>query len=145
MDVGEDTTAGDGDITEKLVQLLIVADSELDVTGDDTLSLVVTGGVTGELEDLSSEVLEDGAEVDGGTGTDTVGVVAVLEHAVDTTDRELEPGLGGAGVGLGLGGLGGTAAGLGRGLLLLGDLLGLGGGGGLSDGSVFGHLWGAYS
>ena len=67
MDVGENTTLGDGDVSEKLVQLLVVADGELQVTGDDTGLLVVTSGVTGQLEDFGSEVLEDGSEVDGST------------------------------------------------------------------------------
>jgi hypothetical protein len=34
------------------------------VTGHDTLLLVVASGVTGELEDLGREVLENGGEVD---------------------------------------------------------------------------------
>lgn len=86
--VGEDTTLGDDDRAEELVQLLVVADGELKVTGHDTRLLVVTGGVTGELEDLGGKVLEDGGKVDGGTGTDTLGVVAALEETVDTTDRD---------------------------------------------------------
>jgi hypothetical protein len=67
VDVGQNTTLGDGDVSEKLVQLLIVADGELKVTRDDTGLLVVTSGVTSQLEDLSSQVLEDGSEVDGST------------------------------------------------------------------------------
>ena len=94
MNVGEDTTLGDGDVAEKLVQLLIVADGELEMTGNDTGLLVVAGSVTGQLEDFSSKVLEDGGEVDGSTGTDTLGVVALAEKTVDTTDREGETGLG---------------------------------------------------
>ena len=93
MNVGEDTTLGDGDVAQKLVQLLIVPDGELKVTGDDTGLLVVTGSVTGQLEDFGSEVLEDGSEVDGGTGTDTLSVVALAEKTVDTTDGESETGL----------------------------------------------------
>lgn len=67
MDVGEDTTLGDGDVSEQLVQLLIVADGKLQVTGDDTGLLVVTGSVTRQLEDFGSEVLKDSGEVDRGT------------------------------------------------------------------------------
>ena len=67
MNVGENTTLGDGDVSEKLVQLLVVADGELKVTGDDTGLLVVTSGVTSQLEDLGSQVLKNGSEVDGGT------------------------------------------------------------------------------
>lgn len=43
--------------------LLIVTDGELQVTGHNTLLLVVAGGVASELEDLSREVLENGSEV----------------------------------------------------------------------------------
>ena len=67
MDVGENTTLGDGDVAEELVQFLVVADGELEMTGDDTRLLVVAGSVTGQLENLSSEVLKDGSEVDRGT------------------------------------------------------------------------------
>jgi hypothetical protein len=98
VDVGEDTTLGDGDVTQELVQLLIVADGKLEVTGDDTGLLVVTGGVTSQLEDFSSEVLEDGSQVDGSTGTNTLGVVALAEQTVDTTNGEGQTGLGGTAV-----------------------------------------------
>ena len=67
VDVGQNTTLGDGDVSEKLVQLLIVADGELKVTGDDTGLLVVTSGVTSQLEDFGSQVLKNGSEVDGST------------------------------------------------------------------------------
>jgi hypothetical protein len=94
VNVGEDTTLGDGDVSEKLVQFLVVPDGELEMTGDDTGLLVVTGSVTGQLENLSREVLKDSSEVDGSTGTDTLGVVALAEKTVDTTDGESETGLG---------------------------------------------------
>lgn len=94
MNVGENTTLGDGDVTQKLVQLLIVSDGELKMTGNDTGLLVVAGSVTGQLEDFGSEVLKDGSEVDGSTGTDTLSVVALSEETVDTTNRESETSLG---------------------------------------------------
>jgi hypothetical protein len=94
VNVGENTTLGDSDVSKKLVQLLVVADGELEMAGDDTGFLVVAGSVTGQLEDLSREVLKDGGEVDGSTGTDTLGVVALAEQTVDTTDGESETGLG---------------------------------------------------
>lgn len=56
----------------KLVQLLVVPDGQLQVSGNDTRLLVVPGGVTGQLEDLGREVLEDGGEVDGGSGSDSL-------------------------------------------------------------------------
>ena len=116
VDAGDDTTAGNGNVLEKLVELLVVADGELDVAGDDTDTLVVTRGVSGKLKDLSSEVLEDGSEVDGGSGSDTGGVASLTKLTVDTTDGKLESGAVGAGLGLS-GLLGGRGGGRGGGLL----------------------------
>ena len=67
MDVGENTTLGDCDMSQQLVQLLVVADGELEMTGDDTGLLVITGGIASQLEDFGSEVFKDGSEVDGST------------------------------------------------------------------------------
>ena len=106
VDVGEDTAGGDGDAAEELVELLVVLDGEGDVAGDDAALLVVAGGVAGELEDLGAEVLEDGGEVDGGTGTHAGGVLALTEVTADTADGELQTGLGGRAGGL----LGATAS-----------------------------------
>lgn len=94
MDVGKNTTLGDGDVAEQLVQLLVVPDGELEMTGDDTGLLVVTGGVASQLENLSREVLEDGSEVDRSTGTDTLSVVSLPQETVDTTNGERETSLG---------------------------------------------------
>jgi hypothetical protein len=94
VNVGEDTTLSDGDVTEQLVQLLVVADGELKMAGNDTGLLVVTSGVSSQLEDFSREVLEDGSEVDGSTGTNTLSVVTLAEETVDTTDGERETSLG---------------------------------------------------
>jgi len=104
VDVGEDTTVGDGDTTKELGELLVVADSKLDVAGDDAGLLVVASGVTGELENLGAEVLEDGGKVHGGTSTDAVSVLALLEEAGNTANGELETSLGGARNGLLAGG-----------------------------------------
>jgi hypothetical protein len=67
MNVRQDTTLCDCDVSQKLVQFLIVSDSELKMTGDDTSLLVVTGGVTSQLEDFSRQVFENSSKVDGGT------------------------------------------------------------------------------
>jgi hypothetical protein len=105
VNVGEDTTLGDSDMTQELVQLLIVANGKLQVTRDDTSLLVVTGGVTSQLKDFGSEILEDGSEVDRRTwpgqktrvsntvmieltSTNTLSVVALTKQTVDTTNGE---------------------------------------------------------
>ena len=94
VNVGENTTLGDGDVSKKLVQLLVVADGELEMAGDDTGLLVVASGVSSQLEDLSRQVLKDSGKVDGSAGTDTLSIVALAEETVDTTDGESETGLG---------------------------------------------------
>ena len=78
-----DTTLRDDNITEELVQprqkkavmrtcgtkdkvcygLFIIADSELQVTGNNTLLLVITSSVTCEFENFCGKVLQDGSEV----------------------------------------------------------------------------------
>jgi hypothetical protein len=47
-----------------LAELFVVADSELEMTGYNTALLVVTGGVSSELEDLGGEVFEHSGEID---------------------------------------------------------------------------------
>ena len=89
-DVGEDTSFSDGGVVEEFVEFLVVSDGEKDVSGDDSGLLVVLGGVSGEFENFSGQVLEDGCEVDGGTGSDSFGVVGVSEETADSSDGELE-------------------------------------------------------
>jgi hypothetical protein len=104
------TTLGDDDTTKELVQLFVVADGELQVARNDTnieasipmhrkthttifhapLLFVITCRIARELENLSGKVFKDRGEVDGCTSTDTLRIVATLEHTVDTTDGELE-------------------------------------------------------
>ncbi len=103
LDVGQDSSLGNGHSLEQLVQLLVVPDGQLEMAGVDPLLLVVPGGVAGQLKDLSGEVLHDGGQVDWGTSTDPLGVVSLAEKTVDTTDWELEPSTGGAALGLGTG------------------------------------------
>ena len=77
LDVRQNSTLGDGHTREELVQFLVVTDSQLQVTGDDTSFLIVTGGITGQLEHLGCEVFHDGSQVDWGTGTNALSVVAL--------------------------------------------------------------------
>jgi hypothetical protein len=92
LDVGQDSSLGDGHSAEQLVEFLVVTDGQLEVTGDDPGLLVVTGSVAGQLEDFGGEVLHDGGQVDGSSGTDSLGVVALAQQTVDTADRELQTG-----------------------------------------------------
>jgi hypothetical protein len=89
MDIREDTTSRDGNITKQLVQLFIVLHGKSNVTGDNTCLLVVTCGIAGKFKDLGTEVLEDGGKVDGCTGSHTGGIFALTEVTSDTSDGEL--------------------------------------------------------
>ena len=93
VDVGQHAARGDGDAAEQLVELLVVADSKLDVARDDALLLVVAGCVASELEDLSGEVLEDSSEVHRSTSADASSVPADTEVTVDAANRELQASL----------------------------------------------------
>lgn len=50
------------------------------MSGDDALSLVVASGIAGQLQDLCGEVLQHSSQVDGGAGTDTLGIATFLQE-----------------------------------------------------------------
>ncbi len=64
MNVGEHTTLGNGDMTQKLVQLLIVPYREREMARDDARLLVVAGRITSQLENFGGKVLKNGGEID---------------------------------------------------------------------------------
>ena len=90
VEVGRDTTSGDRNLTDKLVQLLIVLNGELDVTGNDTGFFVFASAITGQLEQLGNEVLDDGRGEDGGADTETGCVTALAQELRDTRHGERE-------------------------------------------------------
>ena len=95
----EDTTLGDGGVGEEVRELLVISDGEKDEPWSDSLSSVVLGGVTGKLEDLSAEVLHDGGDVDGGSGTNSGTVSAISHVSGNSTDGEGDSSSGGPGGG----------------------------------------------
>ena len=103
VDVGEHTTGRDGHVAEQDVELLVVADGQLQVSGDDARALVVAGSVASELKDLSAQVLEHSREVDRGATAEAGSEVLLAHVASDTADRELESGAGRAALALGIG------------------------------------------
>lgn len=90
LDVWQYTTLSDGHTRKQFVQLLVVADGQLEVTWNDTSLLVVTSGVAGQLEHFGGQVLHHGGQVDWSTGTDSLGVVSLAQQTVDSTDWELK-------------------------------------------------------
>ena len=83
VNVGKNTTLGDGDVTQELVQLLIVTDGELQVTRNDTCLLVVTSSVTSQLQDFGSKILKNSSQVDRSTLTIKLVIDQNQIHPID--------------------------------------------------------------
>jgi hypothetical protein len=95
VDVRDNSSSGDGGLDQS-IKLLISADSELQMSGRNTLNLQVLARVSGELKNLSGQVLEDRGRVDGRGGSDTLlRLDAALQEPVDPTDGELKSGAAG--------------------------------------------------
>ena len=94
VDVRQNTSRRNRDSSQELVELLVVLYGKSNVTRRDTGLLVVAGGVASELEDLSTEVLENGGEVHRGASSHAGGVLALTKVTSDTTDGKLQTGLG---------------------------------------------------
>ena len=92
LDVGQNSALGDGHAGEQLVQLLVVSDGQLQVTGNDSRLLVVASGVAGQFQNFGGQVFQDGGQVDGGAGAHALGVIAFPKKTVDATDGELKAG-----------------------------------------------------
>ena len=63
---------------------------QLKMSWDNSAFLVVSGSVTGQLEDFSRQILENCCQVDWGTSTNSLSVVAFPQQTVNTTDWELK-------------------------------------------------------
>ena len=90
LDVGKNTSLRDRNSGEQFVQLFVVADSKLKVTGNDSGLLVVTSSVARQLEDLSAQILEHSCQVDWSTSANTLSIVAFAKKTMDTTNRKLK-------------------------------------------------------
>lgn len=89
VDVRDHTAASDGGLNKR-VKLLVAADSKLEMTRGHSLNLQVFAGVSGELEHLSGEVLEDGGSVDCRSGTNTTASAdSALQESVNSSHGEL--------------------------------------------------------
>lgn len=89
VDVRQDAAKRDGRADQR-VQLLIAANSQLQMSGRDALDLEILGGVAREFEDLGGEVFEDRRQVDGRFGADARPVAGdVAEVAFYATAGEL--------------------------------------------------------
>merc|ERR1712128_79132 len=102
LDVGENTTLGDGHTSKELVEFLVIPDGQLQVSGDDPGLLVVTGSVASQLKNLSCKVFHDSSQVDRGSSSNTLSIVSLAEKTMDTSNWELESSPAGTGLSLNL-------------------------------------------
>ena len=99
MDVWDNTSAGDRGLDQG-VQFFVSSDGELQVARRNTLHLQILAGVSGQFQDLGGEVFQDCRRIHGGRGSHSVALVdGILQESMDTTDRELQTGLGTSGLG----------------------------------------------
>ena len=90
VNMGDDTTTRNGGLDQR-IQLLVSTDGKLKVTRSDSLHFQVLGGVAGQLEHLSGQILQDSRAVDGSCGADpAVAGGPALQVPVDTSDRKLK-------------------------------------------------------
>jgi len=89
----KDTSEGDG-CADQGIEFFVSADGKLKVAGGDTLNFEILRGVSCELENFSSQVFENGGNVDGSLGSHAHFVLGVvLQETLDTTAGELESSL----------------------------------------------------
>lgn len=81
-------------MAEELVQFLVISDGKLQMSGDDTCLLVVSCSVASQFEDFGGKVLKHSSEVDWGTSTNSLRIVAFPEETVDTPNGECETSFG---------------------------------------------------
>ncbi|KAI0244567.1 hypothetical protein L0F63_006920, partial [Massospora cicadina] len=74
--VGEYTALRDGNASKKCIKLLVVSNSKLEMSRDNTLLPVIVTRIASKLKYL-------GHKVDGGTSTDTFGVVSSFKKAAE--------------------------------------------------------------
>ena len=72
------------------------------MTGNDTTLLVVTGGISSKLENLSAEVFQNSSQVDRCSTANALRISTFLQVASNPANRELKSRLGGAGSALSL-------------------------------------------
>ena len=90
MNVRDHTTASNGGLDES-VELFITSDSELEVSRGDSFHLEILASVSGELKNLSCQVLEDSCSINGRSGSNSaVSANSTLQESVNSSNGELK-------------------------------------------------------
>lgn len=90
LDIWQHSALGDSNTTQKFIQLLVVADSELQMAWDDPGLLVVSRGVSSQLQDLGRQILQHRGQIDRRPGAYAFCIVPFAKQSVHTADRKLQ-------------------------------------------------------
>ena len=90
LDVGQHTTLSNGHSLEQLVQLFVVSDGQLQVSGNDSLFVIVSDSVSCQLQVFNSQVLQHSCKVDCGTSSNSLSVVSFADASLDSSNGELQ-------------------------------------------------------
>ena len=96
-----DTTVGDHGRAHQLVELLVIADGELQVSGRDGLLLVLIGALSRQIKDLHREVLQGCGHEDTASDAHRLSVASLPDHPGAAANWEDEAGLAGVAATLG--------------------------------------------
>merc|ERR1719341_1037581 len=90
LDVGKNTTLGNGNTGKKLVQFFVIPDGQPKMPRDDARLLIVPSSVTSKLQDLCGQIFHDCRHVDWSTSSNSLGIVSLPEQPVDPAHWELK-------------------------------------------------------
>jgi hypothetical protein len=90
----KDATLRDRYAFQQLVQLVVVANGQKNMTRNNTMFFVVAGSVSCQFQYFGAQVLEHGGQVDGGDSRNAPLGDTLSQIPVETTDGELNSGTG---------------------------------------------------
>ena len=90
MDVWDYSSSCNNDISQQLRKLLIISHSQLNVSWGDPCLPIVSSSFPRKLQYLSTQVLQHGSDVDGGTSSNPFRVPSFSKVASDPSNGELK-------------------------------------------------------
>lgn len=84
QDSGEDSSLCDRNVTQQLIELIILTDGQEDMAGLDVLLPVDFGGMARHLQQLGRQILQDGGSVHSGRDIDPPMIASLFQIAIDS-------------------------------------------------------------
>ena len=100
LDVGKNSALSDCNSRQQFVQFLVVTDSQLKMTRDDSRFLVVSGSISSQFQDFSRQVLQDSGQIDWCSASNSWRESSLSQESVNSTDWELKSSSEWSGLGL---------------------------------------------